>query len=192
MDSRHKCTKSKPKGELDIWLWFYEEAGQILSLKSNQNAGKFNKYNHLMLWKSTKDIQQSEKCPCVKNHWTSHGKSRNLWSSDPMASFISLTPACWFCQSRESMMNRSFSAKVEETHPIWKGGQYAHSAKLSVEIIISGVGQWGRSQAPPAWGCTCGQEQHIPGWGCDVYCGYWRWHKPFTHFWLILGLNVQA
>lgn len=61
----------------------------------------FNKYNHLVLWKSTKDIQQSEKCPCFKNHWTSHIKSRNLWSSDPKASFISLTPPCWFCQAKE-------------------------------------------------------------------------------------------
>lgn len=159
--------------------------------KMQSKCWKFNKYNHLMLWKSTKDIQQSEKCPCFRNHWTSHGKSRNLWSSDPKASFISLTPACWFCQGKESMMTRSFSAKVEETHPVWKGGQYTYSAKLSVEIVTSG-GSVGKITSSPSlrvylWAGTA------YSW-LRLWCVLWmlKMAQALTHFWLILGLNVQA
>ena len=46
-------------------------------------------------------------------------------------------------------MISSVSASVEDTHPVWTGGQCKYLTKLSVEMIILEVDGWGESRAPP-------------------------------------------
>lgn len=51
--------------------------GQILSPEYNHDARKIDRHHHPVLRKSTKGLQHSEKCLCLKNHWTSWRKTEN-------------------------------------------------------------------------------------------------------------------
>lgn len=180
MDSKTQVYKVKTQGRVEhlaVVLW---GSWAIPSPKMQSKCWKFNKYNQQCLEINQRHTTISEKCPCFRNHWTSHGKSRNLWSSDPKAFFHQPHPSLLVLPKVKSPWWPGASLpKWRRLTQFGKVGQYTILSKAVRRNCNLG---WvsGEDLSSPAWGVYLWAGTPAYSWLRLWYycCGCWRWHKP--------------